>query len=134
VTQAISASLDMTVRVWLFDPPCAVLCIPTCHSGPITSLFLWGEPNEIESADEHAGLDDAIFITGSEDKTIKVWKYQNGVCQETCEGHFAAVRAVSIFPGKTPYIISGASDLTVRVWQPLEDFRYQAYRTYSDKG
>lgn len=59
-------------------------------------------------------------ISGSTDKTIKVWKVApdiySGECERTLEGHAGRVNAVCIFPDEK-YIVSGSScDKTIKIW------------------
>ncbi|XBW37570.1 hypothetical protein QEN19_003151 [Hanseniaspora menglaensis] len=53
------------------------------------------------------------LITGSLDKTIKIWNFQTGQCISTYRGHTDSV--LSIDSNKS-IIVSGSADKTVRVW------------------
>ncbi len=54
-------------------------------------------------------------ITGSDDKTLKLWDIQTGRELHTLKGHFGEVTCVAIFPdGK--HAISGSNDGTLRIW------------------
>lgn len=53
-------------------------------------------------------------MTGSSDKTIKVWDLRMfGECLNTLEGHTNFVCCIS-FVGKT--LVSGSDDCTIRLW------------------
>lgn len=54
-------------------------------------------------------------VSGSRDKTLRVWDIIEGECLNTLVGHNAAVRCVQ-YDGKL--VVSGAYDNTVRVWNP----------------
>lgn len=58
------------------------------------------------------------FCSGSIDKTIKVWsiKSKNSKANFTLTGHEQGINCVDYFRGDKPYIISGADDRTVRIW------------------
>ncbi len=54
------------------------------------------------------------LVTGSSDKTIKVWDLRMfGECLNTLEGHTNFVSSVS-FVGNP--LVSGSDDCTVRMW------------------
>ena len=53
------------------------------------------------------------LITGSLDKTIKIWNFQTGQCISTYRGHTDAVLSIDSCGS---YIASGSADKTVRVW------------------
>jgi DNA-directed RNA polymerase subunit RPC12/RpoP len=54
-------------------------------------------------------------VSGSMDKTVKIWGLNTGQCRTTLEGHTASVTSVAITPdGKR--ILTGSSDRSVRAW------------------
>ena len=57
-------------------------------------------------------LDNGDIASGSDDKTIKVWK--KGICVRTIKAHDDAVRTLCVFEKK--YLISGGFDCAVKVW------------------
>ncbi|OQE36694.1 hypothetical protein PENCOP_c011G02558 [Penicillium coprophilum] len=55
------------------------------------------------------------IVSGSDDKTIKLWDAMTGDLQKTLEGHSHQVTAVAFSPdGK--YIVSGSDDETIKLW------------------
>ena len=55
------------------------------------------------------------IVSGSEDKTVKVWDAATGQETLTLKGHTGAVTSVAFSPdGKR--IVSGSEDKTVKVW------------------
>jgi len=66
--------------------------------------------NSISLADE-----DKLFITGSDDKTVKIWKLGSDSCIRTLEGHEDEVLSV-IYLSKCKMIASSSQDKTVRLW------------------
>ncbi|HEX8397559.1 MAG TPA: TIR domain-containing protein [Pyrinomonadaceae bacterium] len=55
------------------------------------------------------------IVSGSKDKTLRVWDLASGQCQATLKDHSASVKAVAVTPdGKQ--IVSGSDDATLRVW------------------
>ena len=62
--------------------------------------------------------DDALLVTASADKNIKVWGMDFGDCHKSFFAHDAAVMAVRFVP-KTHYFFSAAKDGRVRYWPVL---------------
>jgi WD40 repeat protein len=61
-------------------------------------------------------LDKSEIISGSGDRTIKVWSLETGACLKTIEGHTLGIASLQL-DGR--HIISGSSDLTVRIFDRL---------------
>ena len=59
--------------------------------------------------------DGHVAVSGSDDKTLRVWDLDTGQCIRTLEGHTGKVGAVSITPDGR-IAVSGSFDHTVRVW------------------
>ena len=54
-------------------------------------------------------------ISGSADRTLKLWDLETGLLEATFEGHRDSVNAVTVTPdGKRA--ISGSADCTLKVW------------------
>ena len=60
-------------------------------------------------------LDGTKIISGSDDKTIKIWDANTGECLKTLEGHSSNVQSVAYSPDGTK-IISGSQDTTIKIW------------------
>lgn len=85
---------------------------------PIESpyMILQGHTDEINSICYSANGD--RIISGSNDKTIKIWDTSSGLCLNTLKGHASSVKSVCYSHGEKK-IISGAYDKTVRVWDAI---------------
>ncbi len=59
--------------------------------------------------------DDKQVISGSSDKTLKVWNLKTGEIERSLAGHFDSVNAIAITPD-SKWVISGSSDKTLIVW------------------
>jgi pleiotropic regulator 1 len=55
------------------------------------------------------------FVTGSADRTIKVWDLASGTLKLTLPGHVASVRAVVVSP-RHPYLFSASEDKEIKCW------------------
>jgi len=59
--------------------------------------------------------DNKFLISGSSDKTIRIWNTQNGKLEKTLTGHDWKVLTVSVsLNGK--YIVSGSNDGSMKLW------------------
>ena len=59
--------------------------------------------------------DGRTVVSGSGDKTLKVWDMETGKCRATLIGHTSTVFGVAITPdGRT--VVSGSDDKTLKVW------------------
>jgi WD40 repeat protein len=59
--------------------------------------------------------DGSRIVSGSWDRTAKIWNAATGECERTLEGHFAWVRSVAFSPDGLR-IASGSWDRTVKIW------------------
>lgn len=61
--------------------------------------------------------DNNTFASASLDRTVKVWQLGSSTANFTLEGHEKGVNCVDYYHGgDKPYLISGADDRTVRIW------------------
>lgn len=56
-----------------------------------------------------------IVVSGSYDRTLRVWKLENEECLFELEGHTGAIKAVAVNSNKK-LVISGSDDRTLRLW------------------
>jgi WD40 repeat protein len=59
--------------------------------------------------------DGAHVLSGSGDKTIKLWDAATGVLIRTFEGHSGAVHSVAFSPDGAR-VLSGSADNTIKLW------------------
>jgi len=91
------------------------------YSGVITILdVITG--NQVTVLSGHTGMvqtltfapDGKSLISGSNDKTVKLWDMQTGGIVKTFSGHTSAVLSVSLSPSST--IASGSEDMSIHLW------------------
>ena len=59
--------------------------------------------------------DGQYIVSGSDDKTIKIWDINTGECLKILEGHTDSVRSVAIIPDGQS-IVSSGGDSTIKIW------------------
>ncbi|ORY32489.1 WD40 repeat-like protein [Rhizoclosmatium globosum] len=59
--------------------------------------------------------DGKTVVSGSNDKTVKVWSVETGECVKTIVGHSALVNCVVFLPDSKT-VVSGSNDKTIKVW------------------
>ena len=59
--------------------------------------------------------DGAQVVSGSNDKTVRLWDAATGTALQTLEGHTDWVRSVA-FSANGAQVVSGSDDNTVRLW------------------
>lgn len=115
-----SCSNDQTVRVWLTSTKeCKAELREHDH---VVECIAWSEGNTTNAINEAAATDNRkpnyqgpFLISGSRDKTIKIWDVGIGLCLVTLVGHDNWVRQVMVHPGGK-YILSASDDKTLRIW------------------
>lgn len=64
--------------------------------------------------DALAVLPDGRVVSGSNDKTLRVWETGSGQLVKTLAGHTGAVNALAVLPDGR--VVSGSDDTTLRIW------------------
>lgn len=64
--------------------------------------------------------DNRWVVSGSRDRTVKIWDLEKGTCGMTLKGHNNQVNSVTITPDGQR-ILSGSNDRTIRIWNMLTD-------------
>ncbi|KAJ9267667.1 hypothetical protein DTO195F2_1 [Paecilomyces variotii] len=85
---------------------------------------LWG--SELQTLEGHSGAVGAVafspnnqtLVTGSHDKTIKLWDTMTGSLQQTLEGHLGWIRTIA-FSSCGLLLASGSHDNTIKLWDAV---------------
>jgi len=100
----LSSSDDMTIKLWDWD-----------RSFDCTQMFE-GHAHYVMQVKINP-KDTNTFASASLDRSIKIWGLGSHVPHYTLEGHERGVNCVDYYPsGDKPYILSGADDRTVKIW------------------
>ncbi|KAH0473496.1 MAG: uncharacterized protein KVP18_001183 [Porospora cf. gigantea A] len=103
-----SASLDHTIRVW------GIPSKPTVT--PMASNFtLLGHDQGVNCVAYPSGGDRPFLVSGSDDRTVRIWDYTTKQCLQVLTGHTDNVISV-LFNVEENLIISGSEDHSVVLW------------------
>lgn len=72
------------------------------RSDPCGATRGWGQP-------------DALVVSGSSDRTVRVWNARTGQCVHVLAGHAATIRCMKALQAR-PLVVSGSRDSTLKVW------------------
>ena len=86
---------------------------PTEWMPPVCLMTLQGHTGWVTGVALSA--DGQTIVSGSDDKTIKVWDAQSGNCRQTLLGHTESVNDVAL-SADGHMIVSGSYDKTIKVW------------------
>eukprot|EP00923_Selenidium_pygospionis_P046386 GHVN01079974.1.p1 GENE.GHVN01079974.1~~GHVN01079974.1.p1 ORF type:complete len:985 (+),score=199.69 GHVN01079974.1:138-3092(+) len=106
-----TASLDRTIKVWGINSP-------GMASGGVAKtphFNLQGHEKGVNCIEYSPVGERPYIISGSDDKTVKVWDYQTKQCIMTLIGHTKSINC-ALFHPHLPIIISGSEDGQCRVW------------------
>ena len=100
----LSSSDDMTIKLWDWD-----------RGFDCTQMFE-GHAHYVMQV-KFNPKDSNTFASASLDRSIKVWGLGSHTPHYTLEGHERGVNCLDYYPsGDKPYILSGADDRTVKIW------------------
>ena len=100
----LSCSDDMTIKLWDWDRGFDCTQIFEGHAHYVMQVKF--NPKDTNT-----------FASASLDRTIKVWGLGSHTPHYTLEGHERGVNCLDYYPsGDKPYILSGADDRTVKIW------------------
>lgn len=94
----------MTIKLWNWDRLWACQQVFEGHTHYVMQIVFNPKDNN-------------IFASASLDRRLKVWQLGSSRANFTLKGHQRGVNCVDYYPGSDkPYLISGADDNTVRIW------------------
>ncbi|OLN84991.1 Elongator complex protein 2 [Colletotrichum chlorophyti] len=104
------------------------LWAPSSQNGEGITTLLSGHTEAVKAVKflpQVGDEDRKLLISGSDDKTLKVWsldpKTNQGECIQTIQQHSAPVNCIAVLqPRRTPkqvLLASGAADATIKVWE-----------------
>ncbi|KKK17663.1 hypothetical protein AOCH_002487 [Aspergillus ochraceoroseus] len=135
-----SASQDRTVKIWSTEDG-SVVGVLRGHKRGIWSARFSPQGTPILSADAKSSTNRGMIVTGSGDKTVKLWSLSDYSCLLTFEGHTNSVLKVLWLPPPDmsnksgeededemavdkpfvqlrPLVASAAADGLVKIWSP----------------
>ncbi len=107
--------MDNSVRLWDAETGRGIRAFR--HNPSIdekTSKKYWGQ-GQFDETEGAFSPDGTRVITGSQDKTLKLWDVSSGAELRTLEGHTGPVSAVAFSPDGRQ-VISGSADTSMKVW------------------
>jgi WD40 repeat protein len=70
-------------------------------------------------------------LSGSEDKTLRLWEFSTGRCLRTFEGHTDQVNSVAISPDGR-WVLSGSDDRTLRLWELNWEYEFPGWSDWDE--
>jgi len=92
-------------------------------------IFKKGHNGEVESV--FVTPDGKYIVSGSADKTIKIWDFEKGEEIRTLRGHQKHVSSVFVTPDKK-HIVSGSFDKTIKIWDFKEGKEIRTLKGHTD--
>ncbi len=77
--------------------------------------------------------DGRFIVSGSGDRTVKVWEAATGRLLRSLEGHKDDMTAVAVSPDGR-FIVSGSDDRTVKVWEAKTGRLLRSLEGHADCG
>jgi len=109
----VSASRDKTLMIWELTPDGEGVGYArralTGHSEPVASVTL--------------SSDGQFALSGSWDRTMRLWDLNTGSTVRTFQGHSKDVFSVA-FSGDNRQIVSGSRDKTIKLWNTLAECKF----------
>ncbi|SBT70834.1 coatomer subunit beta, putative [Plasmodium malariae] len=102
-----SASLDKTIKIWGVQNNTPVVTKP--------HFTLTGHTKGVNCIDYSSSGETSYIISGSDDKTIRIWDYHTKQCIQVLTGHTQNVSCL-IYYSNLPIIISSSEDCNVKIW------------------
>eukprot|EP00435_Cladocopium_sp_Y103_P033368 s2162_g8.t1 len=115
-----SCSLDRSIKVWGVSGGAGGSS--NCH------FTLTGHQRGVNCVEYSPGGEKPYIISGSDDRTVKIWDYQTKQCIQTLTGHTNNV-SYALFHPALPIILTGSEDGTVRIWHG-STYRLEATLSY----
>lgn len=83
---------------------------------------LVGHRNPITSVAFHPVF--SVLASGAEDSTIKIWDWELGELERTIKGHTKPVQDVDFGGPKNGVLLAScSSDLTIKLWDPSDEYK-----------
>jgi len=112
-----SCSLDRSIKVW------------GVSAGNSAAHFtLQGHQRGVNCVEYAPTGEKPYLISGSDDRTVRIWDYQTKHCIQTLSGHTNNVSA-TLFHPTLPIILTGSEDGTARLWH-ASTYRLEATLNY----
>ena len=130
----LSTRLSLTARLYLCGAVCLHLCLsffPFFGLSRMTGICLSASPyylsllleifspchsnHQVLTVTTSSAVDSGYFVSGSLDRTCRLWTTDRLFPLRTLVGHNLAVETVRFHPNQT-YFATGSADKTVRLW------------------
>ncbi|KAJ3087136.1 hypothetical protein HK102_011735 [Quaeritorhiza haematococci] len=123
----VSGGIDHTIKIWDTSngqclrtlhghegeiPVLQFKCIPTSNKATGSTSTATASDEDYSYAQKNSEVSHVI-VSGSEDRTIRVWGLETGECLAVLRGHTGTVTCLQFNGTK---VISGSTDRTIRIW------------------
>jgi WD40 repeat protein len=114
-TKLVTAGVDEEIKIWnCSQDTTSIYMTMSGHDDVVTSVMFSNDGKHV--------------VSGSVDKTVRIWEVKRGKLESSMYGHTSAITAVA-YSKDDVYVVSGSIDNTMRLWNVFDGV-YQCVKVF----